>query len=198
MLKIIDNLGADLEHTIQLTDSEVRDVSDLVINSLVDANEKDRKYEDNDAWKKIAEDMGAPKDLKEKTRGSYTVIYLDDTDGKIIGYGRLEREDLKMRDGTEIKGAWQLKKIHVSPEAQGREAKEPGKGVGTSIVRELEKAAISWGIETLFLESWLFEQTSGFYRKKGYIEIGNHPWSYYGISNANPVMAKGLGYSPKP
>jgi len=58
-----------------------------------------------------------------------------------------------------------------------------GRGIGTEVVRELEEKARSRGVSEIYLESWKFPDTIGFYEHmdkehEAYKRKGTHEWRY--------------------
>lgn len=179
-IRTIDNLD---EQVTELTEQEIADISKITIDSLITANNTYPKY-DPEIWAKLVEEMGDAQRLRDKTKGSYSVLYEDD--GRVVGYGRLEKYMLEANEIVIGESVWQLKNLQVDSKAQR-------KGIGKAIVTKLEEKAKSMGIGTLYLESWIFEPTVGFHEGNEYRIIGENHHKQLGGTFVTYVMEKPLG-----
>lgn len=176
----IDNLTGEIN---TLSASQIEDIGVLIARTLLTANRNEDIYP-TDVWNALATEVSRSERIRQKTVGAYTVLYVKDE--IILGYGRLERDDLEV-NGKVLNDVWQLKDLHVDPEQQG-------KGIGKALVNERERIASLRGINNLYLESWIFPPTLGFLAANGYRTIGENPREYRGHQLLTQVMEKPMGH----
>jgi len=177
-LNIIDNLEGE---GLTLLDSRIEDIGVIIARSLRAANRNEYTYK-TEIWDALLSEMSTSERIRQKTIGAYTVLYVRDE--IVVGYGRLEKDDLEV-DGGVLPDVWQSKNLHVDPGVQHQ-------GIGKILVTERERKARSMGVEKLYLESWVFPDTLQFHENNGYQKIGENPREYMGQTLLTHVMEKPL------
>ena len=180
VISVIDNLEGRVD-SATISESEYKQIHELIESSLKNANVNDHKYEES-AWQKVVAEIGSVEGLKEKTARSYTVLY--EEDGKILGYARLERGDLEV-GGQVIPNAWQPKNLYIDPSEQG-------KCIGRQLVGMREDKARAMGAKELYIDSWIFDRTLKFHKENGYEDLGLNRKEWLGEIFYVHVMRKPL------
>ena len=132
----------------ELTDSEISDISRLVVEVITDA----LSTNDRDGLTQCM----TPERMRSKTRDAYCAIY--EEDNAIVGFGYLAFRN----------EGWEIKSMYVS---------KRGQGIGTQILKALEDEAQRRGITTLFLESLKNDSTLRFYQRNGYATEKEHDYA---------------------
>ncbi|MDP8252939.1 MAG: GNAT family N-acetyltransferase [Candidatus Kaelpia aquatica] len=146
----------------RLTFDDCQKISNLGSETIKDAN--DGKYLDLQIDLILRD--GEPIFIQTSLQNSYGILY--EQNGELIGCGFIEQE----RDG------WNIKSFFVAPQMQGN-------GIGTKIIEELERIAISNGATKIYLEAYDFPNTISFYEKAGYTITGRtKPFRRFDLARA--------------
>ncbi len=145
--------------------SEAKKISQLIQNTQAKINAKDYSPKEIAAWQKANSEAEIRKRLKNKSCDVYLAI----AGKEIVGTGTL--------DDSQLRG------IFVRADQLGRH-------IGSQILRQIERKAISRGVKKLRLEASL--TAPGFYQKFGYKKIKKSFHKFNGVKVRCVIMEKSL------
>lgn len=106
----------------------------------------------------------------------------------LVGFAEILLQDTRAPAG-EARGA-ELVRLYVQPQAQGT-------GLGATLLRAAEDAALAAGHHTLWLTAWEGNQRAlRFYARCGYRDVGATTYTFEGQAYGNRVWVRALKPSP--
>ncbi len=110
-----------------------------------------------------------------------SIVQVAEIDGHLVGFGHLV---LGARHELAPSGAQsELVRLYV-------QERFTGKGIGSALLREAERAAASAGSTVLWLTPWAYnDRALRFYARHGYVDCGQTWFRFEGESHENRLMA---------